>query len=135
MASRLRAHSPCGANVLVSMPNQLTPVRCTTLPSASTMLPPSVRNGPAPSGAKTAASGPEAAGLSLSGGAAAAGQAVVSDPGATEDIGDLPRDGVANRATRAAMTMPAVTIHTTLRKSKPYPPCQEQQHCSLLYRR
>src|SRR5215470_8981652 len=50
MSSMLRAQSPCGANVLVSRPNQLTPLIWTTRPSASTMLPPSVRKGPAPNG-------------------------------------------------------------------------------------
>ena len=46
MSSQLRAHSPCGAKVSVSNPNQFTPVRMTSSPSWLTIFAPSVVSGP-----------------------------------------------------------------------------------------
>src|SRR5215467_951730 len=45
ISPRPRDHRPCGAKLLVSSPNQLTPVMRTSLPLASTIWPPLVRNG------------------------------------------------------------------------------------------
>src|SRR5258706_10514872 len=46
MLCQLRFHSPWGANVPVSNPNQLTPVRVTSLPLASTNFFPTACRGP-----------------------------------------------------------------------------------------
>src|SRR5258706_12101975 len=46
MLCQLRVHSPCGANVPVSNPNQLTPVRVTSWPLASNSLLPEACSGP-----------------------------------------------------------------------------------------
>src|SRR5215472_12489145 len=45
MSCQLRAHSPWGANALVSKPNQATPVNRTSRPLASTTLDPTVWRG------------------------------------------------------------------------------------------
>src|SRR5215472_4639801 len=47
MLCQLRVHSPCGANVPVSNPNQLTPVRATLWPLASKSWLPEACSGPA----------------------------------------------------------------------------------------
>src|SRR6266481_1459223 len=47
MLCQLRVHSPCGAKVPVSNPNQLTPVRVTWWPLASNSLLPEACSGPA----------------------------------------------------------------------------------------
>src|SRR4030088_2288011 len=54
MSCQLRARSPCGAKLLVSKPNQATPVNCTSCPLPLTTFPPTVRRAtalPAPPGA------------------------------------------------------------------------------------
>ncbi len=50
MESMERDQSPCGENVPVSMPNQLTPAICTGLPAESTIWLPEVVNQPGASG-------------------------------------------------------------------------------------
>src|SRR5215472_3389312 len=45
MSCQLRAHSPCGAKLAVSNPNQVTPVNRTSWPLASTIFAPAVCSG------------------------------------------------------------------------------------------
>src|SRR5262245_12547054 len=97
MFSKLRAHSPCGANVLVSRPNQLTPVRRTSRPAPSTSL------------ALVARSGPLAAGDGAGAGAAGAAAPTACDaPGA-------PARRAATTAAEETAPAESATIRTWLR--------------------
>src|SRR6267143_3559979 len=75
MSSTLRAPRPSGANALVSIPDQFTPVRRTSRPPASTSLAPSARSGPDPIGSGVGVG----AGVAVGAGVGVAGTGVEVD--------------------------------------------------------